>query len=318
MGRKVKKTTWSPKTAAPVIYFGFLSRGEILMCPKRKATVLALILVCTLLASCNRESSTGDGMASAPTSSEIAGKLRVTGSSTIAPLISEIAKRFHMLYPKVEINVEMGGSARGLSDARDGKADIGMVSRVIADSEQDLKGFPIARDGLGMVVHKDNPVTTLTSDQIVGIFTGRITNWSKVGGRNAPIIVINREDGRGSTDLFTQHFKLQYREIQAQVVIGDNEAVIDAVASRPNAISMMSVIDAENMANAGASIKLASLDGVAATRANILTGNYPLVRPLTLVTRGLPRGLAEQFIEYSLSPQVVDIVEKMGFVPYQE
>jgi phosphate transport system substrate-binding protein len=218
----------------------------------------------------------------------------------------------------VEINVEMGGSARGLSDTRDGKADVGMVSRVMTDNERDLKGFPIARDGLGLVVHKGNPVSALTSNQIVGIFTGRITNWSKVGGQNAPIIVINREDGRGSTDLFTQHFKLQYREIRAQAVIGDDVPVINAVAARPNAISMMSVIAAEIKANAGASIKLVSLDGVAATRANILTGNYPLVRPLTLVTRGLPRGLAERFIEYSLSPQVVDIVENMGYVPYQE
>ena len=94
--------------------------------------------------------------------------------------------------------------------------------------------------------------------------------------------------------------------------------MIDAVAAEPNAISIMSVVAAESKAKAYGSIKLVSLDGVAATRANILTGNYPLARPLTLVTRGLPRGLAENFIEYSLSPQVIDIVEHMGFVPYQE
>jgi phosphate transport system substrate-binding protein len=288
------------------------------MCQKRKKTPLALILICILLASCNRDSATGDEKTSAPANSGIEGKLHLTGSSITAPLISEIAKRYQALHPKVEIEVEMGGSARGLSDARNGNADIGMVSRVMTDKEQDVKGFPIARDGLGLVVNKDNPVTTLTEAQISDIFTGRIKNWSKVGGRSTPIILINREDGRGSVDLFTQHFKLAYSEIPAQAVIGDNALVIDAVAAQPNAISYMSVITAESNAKAGGSVKLISLDGIAATRANILTGNYPLARPLTLVTRGLPRGLAESFIEYSLSAQVVDIVENMGFVPYQE
>jgi phosphate transport system substrate-binding protein len=288
------------------------------MLQQRTTTALALMLVCALLASCNRQSGTDDRKASAPASSAIEGKLHLTGSSTISPLMLEIARRFQVLHPKVEINVEMGGSARGISDARDGKADIGMVSRVITDQEQDLKGFPVARDGLGLIVHKDNPVTTLTAAQITDIFSGRIKNWSKVGGASAPIIVINREDGRGSVELFTHHFKIKYSEIRAQAVIGDNSLVVDAVAAQPNAISLMSVVEAESNVKAGVPIKLVSLDGVAATRANILTGNYPAARPLTLVTRGLPRGLAKSFVEYSLSSQVVDIVEKMGFVPYQE
>ena len=94
--------------------------------------------------------------------------------------------------------------------------------------------------------------------------------------------------------------------------------VIGAVAAEPNAVSIMSVIVAQNKQKAGGSIKLVALDGVEATRANILTGNYPLSRPLTLVTRGLPTDLAKSFIEYSLSAQVIDIIERTGFVPYQE
>ena len=283
---------------------------------KPKTTVLALILVCTLLASCNRESTSGDKLTSAPTNDEIAGKLHLTGSSTAAPLLSEIAKRFQEQHPKVEITVEMGGDARGISDTRDGKADIGMITRGISDGERDLKGFLIARDGVGFVVHKGNPVTTLTAAQITDIFTARIKNWREVGGRNAPIIVINREAGRGSVQLFIRQFKIEYNQIQAQAVIGDDALVLDAVATQPNAISLMSVIAADRNTTVGSSTKVVSLNGIAATRANILTGNYPLIRPLTLVTRDLPQGLSKQFIEYALSPDVVDLVEKMGFVPY--
>jgi phosphate transport system substrate-binding protein len=272
-----------------------------------------------LSAACDRESPTDHGKSLAPASSEIEGKLRMSGSSTGAPLMSEIANRFRQLHPKVEITIETGGSARGTEDIRSGKTDIGIVSRVMTEKDQDLKGFPIARDGLGIMVHRDNPVATLATAQITDIFTGRIKNWNKVGGRNAPIVVINREDGRGSTELFKRHFKLKFSDIQAQMVLGsDNDAVIDVVAAEPNAVSIMSVIVAENKQKAGGSIKLVALDGVEATRANILTGNYPLSRPLTLVTRSLPTDLVKNFIEYSLSAQVVDIIERTGFVPYQE
>ena len=279
-----------------------------------------LILACILLAACDRESATPDGQASsAPASAEIEGKLHLTGSSTDAPLISEIARRFQTLHPKVEIKIQMGGSGRGINDVREGKADIGMISRVMTDKEQDLKGFPIARDGIGMIVHRNNPVTTLTTTQITDIFTGRIKNWREVGGRNAPIVVINRENGRGSIVFFKEYFRLRYSDIQSQIVLGaDNPAVIDAVAAQPDAISIMSIIAAENREKAGTLIKLVALNGVAATRDGILTGNYPLSRPMSLVTRELPTGLLKNFIEYSLSAQVVDIIENMGFIPYQE
>ncbi|MDB5989370.1 MAG: transporter substrate-binding protein [Herbaspirillum sp.] len=287
---------------------------------KHNKTTLMLILACILLAACDRESASNDVQASsASTGTDIAGTLHLSGSSTGEPLIMQIANRYRTLHPKVNIKIEMGGSARGIIDVRDGKTDIGMVSRVMTDQEQDLKGFPIARDGIGLMVHRNNPVTTLTSAQVTDIFTGRIKNWREVGGRNAPIMVINREDGRGSIELFKEHFRLRYSDIQSQIVLGaDNPTVIDAVATRPDAISLMSVVEADNKEKAGGLIKLVALDGVAATRANILSGNYPLSRPLSLVTRELPTGLLKNFIEYSLSSQVIDIIENVGFVPYQE
>lgn len=284
----------------------------------QKRMAIGLVLACALLPACNREDAADNKNASAPAGPVIEGRLHLTGSSTTAPLMAEIANRFQTLHPKVTINVEMGGSARGISDVRDGKADIGMVSRVITDKEEDLKGFPVARDGLGLLVHKDNPVTILTATQVADIFAGRIKNWSKVGGANASIIVINREEGRGTAELFTDHFKIKYSEMHQQIVLGDNSLVFDAVAAQPNAISLMSVIATENQAKAGVPVKLVALDGVAATRSNILSDNYPLARPLTLVTRGLPAGLVKSFIEFSLSPQAVGIIETMGYVPYLE
>lgn len=283
-------------------------------------TALVFVAAASLVA-CNRQEPTDDhsvAFGTSSTGSALEGQLLLTGSSTTAPLMSQIAKRYQLLHPNIKIRIELGGAMRGINDARNGAADIGMVSRLVTDEDYDVKGFPVARDGAGFIVHKSNPVTSLTSSQISDIFRGRIKNWSKVGGADAPIRVIKREEGRGTVALFMHHFKMTYSEMKAEQILGENADVIDAVATNSNAISLMSVIVAENQIRTRVPIKVLSIDGIAATRANILSGDYPFTRPLTLVTRGLPHGLAKDLIAYSLSPQIADIIENMGFVPYQE
>ncbi len=113
---------------------------------------------------------------------QLSGRLTLTGSSTVAPLVAEIGKRFESLNPGVRVDVQSGGSARGIADARSGLADIGMVSRGLKSEEEDLKSFAIARDGIGMIVHRDNLVPTLSDEQVIAIYTGRLADWSEVGG----------------------------------------------------------------------------------------------------------------------------------------
>ena len=97
---------------------------------------------------------------STATTSPIA-KLVITGSSTIAPLVSEIGKRFEARHPGVRIDVQTGGSSRGVADTRQELAHIGMASRALKPSEQDLQGRVIAHDGIGLIVHQSNPLTSL-------------------------------------------------------------------------------------------------------------------------------------------------------------
>ena len=129
---------------------------------------------------------------------QLTGKLVITGASTLAPLISEIGKRFESLYPTVRIDVQSGGSSRGVADARQGLADIGMVSRAMKENERDLSAFPVARDGVCPILHQENPVQALTDEQVVAIYTGKITNWKAVGGTDAPITVVNKAEGRST------------------------------------------------------------------------------------------------------------------------
>ena len=110
-------------------------------------------------------------------------KLVISGSSTMAPLIAEIGKRFENLHPGTRVDVQTGGSSRGIADTVNGLADIGMVSRALKPQEHALHRTAIAHDGITMILHKDNPVNELSNDQIRSIYSGVITNWKPLAGQ---------------------------------------------------------------------------------------------------------------------------------------
>src|ERR1700726_142137 len=244
------------------------------------------------------------------------GKIRFAGSSTMAPLVEALGKRFRGLHPEVIIEVEMGGSSRGIHDAREGSCDIGMVGRPLKDDERDLIGFPIARDGVCLIVHKDNPVKSLSSEQVVAIYTGKITNWKEVGGNDAPITAINRPKGRAQSELFTQFFKMKSADFKVAGVAGDNQEGAKAVVENPNAIVYMSVGEADIRIGQGMPVKSLLMDGITATSRNVRNGHFPIQRPLMLVIRTLPAGVMKAFIDFALSPNATEIIRECSFVPY--
>lgn len=242
-------------------------------------------------------------------------KLVLTGSSTVAPLALEIGKRFEKQNPGVRIDVQSGGSSRGVADARSGLADIGMVSRALHPQENDLVAHTIAMDGIGIILHSSNPVQSLTDAQIKAIYTGRIISWKDVGGKDERITVVNKAEGRSTLELFLHYFLLKNSDIKAHVVIGDNQQGIKTVAGNPGAIGYVSIGTAEFEAVQGTRIRLLPMEGVAATVANVRDGRFPLSRPLNLVTRGAPSNLARRFIDFARSEKVNDLIQAQFFVP---
>ena len=243
-------------------------------------------------------------------------KLTLTGSSTVAPLASEIAKKFEAEHPDVRIDVQTGGSSRGLADAAQGLADIGMVSRALKDSETErFTSYAIATDGIGIILASSNPVLSLSDRQIVDIYTGKIDNWQQVGGTDAPITVVNKAEGRSTLELFLNYFDLENSQIEADVIIGDNQQGIKTVAGNKNAIGYVSIGAAERDISAGVPLKLLSVGGVEASTATVQDGSFPLSRPLNLVTTETPLGLSKEFIEFAQSEKVHDLVEAQNFVP---
>jgi len=245
-------------------------------------------------------------------------RLTLTGSSTVAPLALEIGKRFEEKNPGVRVDVQSGGSSRGVADARSGKADIGMASRELVASEQDLFAHTIALDGIALIVHASNPIKTLSDEQAKAIYTGKINNWKQINGQDKPITVVNKAEGRSTLDLFLSHYKLVNSEIKASVVIGDNQQGIKTVAGNPYAIGYVSVGTAEFEASNSTPIKLLPMAGVAATVKQIQSRNFPLSRPLNFITKAPPKGLAKRFIDFAQSEAVHDLIAEQYFVPIGE
>lgn len=254
--------------------------------------------------------------AAEPAAPSPASRLLLSGSTTMAPLLVEVAKRFETLHPGIRIEVLMGGSGRGISDTRQGKSDIGMVSRTLGEGERDLHAMPIGRDGVAVIVHKDNPVAALTDRQLVDIYTGKTANWRQVGGRDAPLHVLAAPPEGGSSELISQYLQLPYDQIKAQRRVGPNAERNAAVAGDPQAIIWTSVGEAERGVRAGLPIKLLAVGGVTASSKNIRNGDYPISRPLSLVTRGAPTGTARTFVEFCVSSQITDLILAFDFVPY--
>jgi phosphate transport system substrate-binding protein len=248
-------------------------------------------------------------------SAGLSGKLTLTGSSTVAPLAAEIAKRFEDEHPEVRIDVQTGGSSRGIADALSGVADLGMASRALKadEEEQGLIGHRLAVDGVSIIANSENAIEGLTRQQVVQLFTGEITNWSDLGGSDAEVVIVNKAEGRATLEVFLHHFELKNEQIQADVVVGDNQHGIKTVAGNPLAIGYVSIGAAQSEADLGTPIRLVPVDGVEPTAANVASGEFEVTRPLLIVSKGEPTGLAAAFLEYATSPAVQDLIKAQGF-----
>lgn len=272
-------------------------------------TRFAILVFAIVTSGCDSGTSRGDASTSPQAT------LVLTGSSTVAPLAAEIAERYEDEHPDVRIDVQTGGSSRGISDTRRGLADIGMVSRALKEGERDLTPHLIARDGICMILHRENPLSELTEQQVIAIYRGQIENWKELGGPDAGIVVVHKAEGRSTLELFLEHFGLENSEVQPDVVIGDNQQGIKTVIGNPSAIGYVSIGAAEYEAGQGAPLKLLPLQGVAASIENVRNGSFPLSRELNLVTNGDPSAPAKEFIGFARSAAVNDLIEGLYFVP---
>ncbi|MGZ4904511.1 MAG: phosphate ABC transporter substrate-binding protein [Halobacteriota archaeon] len=268
--------------------------------------LLPVVLVATLVAA----TVFGAGCVSSS-----AGKLQVAGSTSVQPHAEVLARAFQQNYSGTRVYVQGGGSSAGIQAVGEGTAQIGMSSREVKASEvaayPTLKPVAIAVDGIAMIVNPNNPVNSLTMNQTRDIFTGNITNWNQVGGSDATINVINREQGSGTRD-GVQTIVLKGGNFVGGIVLSSTGAIRTAVSQDPNAIGYISSAEVDS------SVKALNIEGVALTYDNIANRSYKIQRDFFFVTKGDPSGLASQFINFTLSPGGQALLKTDGLVSISE
>ncbi len=253
----------------------------------------------------------------APTEAGLSGQLSIAGSTSVQPLAEKLAEVFTTANPDVQIDIQGGGTSVGVKSAGDGTVDIGTASRDLKDEERqtypDLVSTTIARDGIAVIVNPDVTVDALTKAQVRDIFAGVITNWSEVGGTDAPIVVVSREEGSGTRSAF-QEMVMGGEEpviVDTAILQPSNGALLTTVATTPASIGYLSFGYLDE------SVKALSVDGVEPTVENALSGVYPVVRPFNVLTNGAPAGLAKAWIGWILSDAGQAVAAEDGYLPAQ-
>jgi phosphate transport system substrate-binding protein len=305
----------SPALNTPVAYS--VGRKETDEEDKMRRFVIGALLIALLLAGCTgptpatpTDAPAGD--VPAASAAEEGGTISAAGSTTVQPLAQLLGEAFVAANPGVRIEVQGGGSSVGVKSAVQGTADIGMASREIKASELEeypsMQVFAIAYDGIAPVVHPDVAVDGLTLEQVRDIFAGVITNWQEVGGADALIVVVAREEGSGTRDAFDELVMGDELITDLALLQQSNGAVRTTVATTPNAIGFLSFGYLDE------SVKAVAVNGAVPNAENVKNGSYPVVRPLNMVTDGEPEGLVKTWLDWILGEDGQAIVVEEGYI----
>ncbi len=279
----------------------------------KKKMILAmgtlLVSASMLLAGCGGG---GSQQAASSGGEKISGKISASGSTALLPLLKPAQEAFQDKYKDVTVNVAGGGSFTGMNQVAEGSVDIGDSDVNLPDEYKDkgLVDHKVVVEPFVFIVDKANKVDNLTKDQVIGILTGKITNWNEVGGDDQKITLIHRAKSSGSRATISD-VVLKGENFTDDAVIQDsNGAVRAAIASTPGAIGYVDAPYADD------SVKVLKFDGVEYSAQNIIDGKYPIYGYGHMYTKGEPTGAVKAFIDYILSDEFQNSqVEKLGFIP---
>ncbi len=240
------------------------------------------------------------------------GSIAADGSTSMEKVIGSLGEAFTEKHSGISFTYNPTGSGSGISAVSEGRCDIGLSSRYLKDEEKEkgLIGTILAYDGIAVIVNHDNPISDLDIETLSDIFTGKIDNWSEIGGNDSEIVLIGREAGSGTRDGFESvtgtEGKCSYR--QELTSTGD---VITTVSQNPSAIGYASIASVKD------NVKVLSVGGVYPSEETIRDESYAVQRPFILVTRenGDTSEAVQSFMEYVFSDEAREIILQAGAVP---
>ena len=269
------------------------------------------------LAGCGSSNDSGN----ATSSNTEAKAISISGSSALLPLMESSKEGFESANAGYQVNAQAGGSGTGLSQVLEGSVDIGnsdIFANEKLDEEQakELVDHQVVAQGFGVVVNKDLGVNNLTKQQIKDIFSGKITNWKDVGGKDKEIFVIHRPASSGTRATFAKTILDGDKSLENDSIGAtqdSNGAVLTAMQQNEGAISYLA-LSYMNSDEAKSKLETISIDGVSCDKENIETGKYGFWSWGHMYTKGEPNDASKKFIDYIMSDANKENVENLGFI----
>lgn len=280
--------------------------------------ILAGVLALATLAGCGGTSSdtTTDKTEAEKTSGDsLSGTVTASGSSALLPLAQAAADKFMESNPDLVITVNGGGSGEGLKQVADGSVDIGnsdvsAEEKLDADVAKTLTDHEVAIVAMAPVVNKDLGITSLTTDQLVSIFTGKVTNWKDVGGPDEEILLVTRPSSSGTRATFKKWALNGEEEASNEALeTDDSGTLVQTVSTNKGAIGYVALSYLVNNTD----VQAVAIDGVEPTLENAYSGEYKVWSFEHMYTNGEGSKEAQAFIEYMCGDEFASEVEKMGY-----
>jgi len=250
----------------------------------------------------------GCGSSGTSKSTATSGEINGGGSTSVQKIVDALGSEFTALNPEIKFTYSGTGSSDGIKGAKAGTYSFGCSSRELKEDEKvGLKEVTFAYDGIALIVNPANTVTNLTKEQLAKIYTGEITNWSDVGGADAPIVVVSREDGSGTRTAVEELLGFTEKLKSDATVKEGNGNVQTTVVGNPNAIGYVSLTFVNK------SVKALDVEGIEATVDNVINKTYPISRPfLAIYDETKVDAATLAFLDFMMSPEGQTIVEKTG------
>lgn len=250
--------------------------------------------------------------APADESADLSGTITMAGSTSMEKLANAVAEAFMAKYPGVTVTAEFTGSSAGVEALNAGSVDIGNSSRALTDDEKAAGAVEniVAIDGIAVVANPSTTIDGLTKEDLVGIYTGSIKNWSEVGGEDAAIVVVGREAGSGTRGAFEELLEVEDQCAYANE-LDSTGAVMAKVAATPGAIGYVSLDVIDD------TVKAMKLNDVEPTADNIKAGTYILSRPFVMATAGEVSAQNENvqaLFEYLQSDEGKELIQSVGLI----
>lgn len=240
------------------------------------------------------------------------GNVRLDGSTSMEPLMTALSEAIKEDYPNLQLEAQFTGSGTGIKSVIAGTVEIGNSSRSLTNEEksQGLIENIVAIDGIAIITDKNNTITNLTKEQLISIYTGEITNWKDVGGKDQRIVVVGREASSGTRGAFEEILEIKDKCKYANE-LNEAGAVVAKVQQTPGAIGYISL---DNITD---TVKAIQLDGIVASEETVKNGLYKLQRPFVMATKGEVSKQSEQVqavFQFINSDKGQKVLEKVGLV----